>query len=285
MKKVIRGGAIATIVAVALVGCSPNNSESPSDAASTSDSSSSPSSSETSEDNSNLEPPTREGLEDADLLRLAVSRFESQVLSQGGFTFQIRARDNKKPDTITVDAAGSESRNWTNDDDEAAAIYTIVNKGVYTSKTGLDPLGVELMDAVAPDAEWMLDSFNSTNYVPLSPARVLEATLAYANKVKCKEEGDTKVCAVFATGMSSMPGLGSFEAPEGGVEVTVTLNSSGDIINMVMFPNSDDFKLSLEDVKFVNTTIEAPEGKTVNYDDLVAEQQKREAENADSDSE
>lgn len=281
MKRLVLGGTILAFIALPLTGCNSSDSASPSDTSSSSEATASPSTdpSDSPSADPNVKPPSRDTLNNSDMLRLAVSRFETQIVKEGGATFQIRAGDNENPDTLKVDSVGNEEREWTNDDGQPAFVYTIVDKGVYTSKSGLDPTGVELMDAVAPNASWMLDTFNAANYVPLSPARILEAVLAYANTVECKEEGKTKICTVASTGMSSMPGLGSFDIPADGVELVVTINEAGDIDNMSIFPNNEELKLSIEKVQFAKVTITAPEGETVDYSALVEEQQKRESEN------
>lgn len=222
--------------------------------------------------------PPRTSTTDTDRLRLAVTKFEESTQKAGGAQFVITSGDSEKGDTITIAPGGNEKREWVGDGDEPATIVSIVGDGVYTSKTGLDATGVDLMSAVAPDAEWMFESYNAANYVPLSPGRVVDAILAYSSDITCKETDGNTECNITATGISSVPGLGTFESPEDGLKAVVTLDGKGMFTKVVLFPDTKEYNVVLDAIEFTSADISAPSGTTVKYEDLVAEQQKREAE-------
>lgn len=243
-----------------------------------------PSASASSEPDPSVTVPSAAGIEEpAERLRMAVARFEAQTRKAGGATFLITSDSSDKKDRAQLAVDGSTSRDWDETKElSGGSVISIVNDGVYSSKSGLDPIGQELMTEVAPDAEWMFESFDVLQYVPVSPARVVESLLAYSSNIACaesEEEAGGTDCTIKTAGMTSVPGFGQFQSPEDGFDAIVTLTEDGDIARIILFPTNSDYNVAMRNVAFEAVTIKAPEGVTVPLELLLEEQERQAQEN------
>jgi hypothetical protein len=212
----------------------------------------------------------------AERLRASISRFESDLAEAGGVEFILKGPSNDA-DTVKLAPDGSQIRQWENKAGEAASVVTVVKEGSYSSKSSLDDVGVELMSAVSPEAEWMLEDFDRTTYVPLNPARVTQAILAYSTEVSCSSPEGAATCRITAAGMPAVPGLGGFESADGILEAIVALSDDGTLQSVEVFPEDDFLRLALSAFTFSKIDVRKPEGVVVSYQELIDEQARREA--------
>lgn len=219
----------------------------------------------------------QEQLDATGRLRDTVATFDKDLVAAGGVKFTVGGSSEKDPDAVGLAPDGSQTREWKTEEGNPAAVITVVGEGVFSTKSSLDEIGVDLMTSVAPNAEWMEETFQPGTYVPLSPSRVVESILAYAIETVCVAEESGWTCRIQSAGMSTVPGLGGFESPDGILEAEVALDADGSLVSVEIFPSDNVLNLTFGDIEFIAVDVRRPDGETVMYETLIAEQEKRQA--------
>ena len=183
-------------------------------------------------------------------------------MSAGGVTFKLTAPTSGYVSDYTLSADGSGMMKGVTAKDTAGKTttdQTIWTKdNVYTQTEFLNAEVKKIVDKIAPKAKWFEEP-KTLQFADLTPARAAEAFLAYNTGVTCAPaQGGGQDCTVNASGIGSIPGLGSFQTPNDSVKAVVTIADDGSIARVSLFPGVKDMERQLSDVKFGPVTVDVP---------------------------
>lgn len=260
--------AVALVGAALLAGCS--SSAEPADSAPAS-SASSASAPATSGASAPVVPAgSGTSLEAYQQIRAAIGTFEEDAADAGGMAFTLQDASGKNKTSFEVSADGSGARD-SQYDTGAKERYFWDSKTHWTEVLYINEEMRKLVEQIDPKAEFYSEP-KGTFWSLASPDRVVGAFLAYATGASCGNAGGTTQCTVTATGVSTLPGLGSFQTPQDNVTMTVDLDADGRITKVVLFPGNADLERQMVDIKFSPVSVTLPsDAETVTMDEVTVQ--------------